>query len=163
MFQKRFPFEEKNPEVTFKSQKTFRASFERFEEKTIFHPVALGEEDHRRRLTPASLFLKVDEQPLLSSDKCCSSVEESCQYPSSDVHVQFSSQLREVKAHEHRPGQAGLGPVPTQSCTCLHTLNFTRLAFSWLHVTDLLYHKKDKSISLMSIFASGSLGEWLLC
>lgn len=81
-------------------------------------------------------------------------MEESCCDSSSEGQVQFNSQLQEDKAHEH-----SLGLAPRHSWECLHILNFMRLSLSWFHVTDSLNHTKDKSISLMSIFASGSLGK----
>lgn len=90
------------------------------------------------------------------------SAEESCD-PSSEVQVQFNSQLQEDRTHEHRPSQPSPDLVPEHSWECLHILNFVRPALSWFHVVDLLNHTKDKSISLMSVFASGSLGKWLLC
>lgn len=92
------PLEKKKiSDITFKSQNTSRAVFEKVEWKAIFQAVALREEDHRRRLTPALFFLKVNEQLLLSSDKGCNSVEESCQYPSSEV--QFISQSYKKLRH----------------------------------------------------------------
>lgn len=99
MFVEEIPLwrKKKISDITFKSQNTSRAVFEKVEWKAIFQAVALREEDHRRRLTPALFFLKVNEQLLLSSDKGCNSVEESCQYPSSEV--QFISQSYKKLRH----------------------------------------------------------------
>lgn len=126
--------------------------------------MALGAEDHRGRPAPALPFQKwMNNLLLLFSDRGRDSEEESCCDPSSEAQVQFSSQLQEDRAREHRPSQPSLDLAPGRSWECVHILSFTGLALSWFHVVDLLNHTKDKSISLMYIFASGSLGKLLLC